>query len=337
LKLFAVGDIMLDRKVGERIKADGSRGLLAAVAPDLARADLVFANLESPLSTEGPHDPANCCFRADPATVKVLALGHIGIVSLANNHTLNPGRVGIVQTMDTLDKAGIRYCGAAREQAQASWPRVMNVKGFRVGFQAFTDLDFAHGSYSKVPRDLEWHKQQITQAKNKCDLLVVSYHWGVEENEAPTARQKQIAHLAIAAGADVVLGHHPHVLEGVEFYQGHPILYSLGNFVFDQRPGLKTQSGVFHLLYTEGQGWTVKMLPVTLPRPRLGPEFPAAGTRDAILKRFAGYCQQLGTPHQVEQGMLVMTPSLAASTPSAAAATAPPASPGSAGLPKSRR
>jgi poly-gamma-glutamate synthesis protein (capsule biosynthesis protein) len=306
LALDAVGDIMLDRKVGERIKAVGCAAIIQELAPALGRADLVFGNLESPLSTVGAHDPKNNCFRADPAAIKVLTLGHFGMVSYANNHCLDPGRAGYLQTLKHLDDAGIRYTGAAADPSQAYSLRIMEVNGLKVGFMGFTDLDFNTPCYSKVPHDLAAHQRRIAQAKNKCDLLVVSYHWGTEYSEKPTDRQRTLAHATIDAGADLVLGHHPHVLEGVEFYKGHPITYCMGNFIFDQRPGIKMDSALFKLFYKEGVGWSLKIVPLWLPPGRYGPVYPGPEKRDAILQRMAGYCQALGTATHVENGVLVV-------------------------------
>ena len=319
--LTAVGDIMLDRSVEKMIKQRGCAWIIEEVAPDLARADITFANLESPLSTVGYHDPPNCAFRANPLYVKVLTLAGIDLVTFANNHCTDPGREGYLQTLQHLDEAGIKYVGAARERAQASWLRVLTVNGLKVGFLGFTDLDFPVGCPSRVPQDLSKHRQVIAAAKNKCDLLVVTYHWGQEYWEHPCDRQKQVGHAAVEAGADLILGHHPHVLEGIEVYQGRPILYSMGNFIFDMSEGPKMESAIFNLHYAEDQGWTVRVVPVYLPRHRLGPQYPSSEKRDALLRRFAGYCRKLGTATQTEDGVLVV--SAPVSSP-AAASVAPP-------------
>lgn len=305
--LVAVGDIMLDRKVGKIIAQKGCSWIIEKVADDLAAADLTFGNLESPLSTVGYHDPPNCAFRANPVYLKVLTLGGFDIVSFANNHCTDPGREGYLQTLEHLEAAGIKYVGAARERAQASWLRVLTVGGLQVGFLAYTDLDFPVGCPSRVPRDLQKHREQIAAAKNKCDLLVVSYHWGQEYWEHPCDRQKQVGHAAVEAGADLILGHHPHVLEGIEIYRNRPILYSMGNFIFDQRQGPRMESAIFKLRFAEDQGWTIKIVPICLPPHRLGPEYPSAEKRDAIVRRMAGYCRDLGTTTRVESGTLVVS------------------------------
>ncbi len=303
LHMVAVGDIMLDRSVGRKINANGCASIVAQVAEQLRRADITFGNLECPLSTVGPHQPSGACvFRADPKTVKVLVLGGFDIVSLANNHTLNSGSAALMQTLDHLEEAGIAYVGAARQKERGSQPTFFVVQDMRIGFLAYTDLSFAHGSYSKVDRGLTELRAQITETANNCNLLVVSYHWGEEYRRKPTSRQVQVAHASIEAGADVVLGHHPHVLEGVGIYQERPIFYSMGNFVFDQRSGERMESAIFDLYYTQGRGWRVEVTPVWIPRSRLGPEYATGERQDRILSRFQQMSADLGTEVQIRDG-----------------------------------
>ena len=303
LHVAAVGDIMLDRSVGQKIADKGCASIIAQVAEQLRAADIVFGNLECPLSTVGPPQPKGACiFRADPRTIKVLVLGGFDIVSLANNHTLNSGRAALMQTLDHLEQAGIAYVGAARNKEHGSAPRFLIVRGMRVGFRASTDLRFRHGSYSKVDQELTTLRAQIAQAKNNCNLLIVSYHWGKEYRRDPTRRQVEVAHTSIAAGADAVIGHHPHVLEGVEIYRNKPILYSMGNFVFDQRSGERMESGIFALHYAQGKGWRVEMTPVWIPWSRLGPEYASGERRERILRRFAQMSADLGTVVSITEG-----------------------------------
>jgi len=293
--LVAVGDIMLDRGVGAMIRKRGASYILARVRDQLRAADITFANLESPLSTRGPHAPKDCVFRADPATVAVLKDGGIDIVSVANNHTLNSGRRTLLDTLDILDRNGILYCGARREKETSWWPVYIEVNGLKIGFMAYTDLSFAHGSYNKVAPDLSNLKKQVAVADGKCDLLVVSFHWGEEYHRLPTQRQRAVARAAVEAGADLILGHHPHVLEGLAAYRGTPILYSMGNFVFDQRPGERMESAIFDIEYVERWGWDIKATPVVIPRSRFGPEYAPPEKAAKIARRLQEISAKLGT------------------------------------------
>jgi len=234
-------------------------------------------------------------FRAEPATVTVLQDGGFDVVSIANNHTLNSGRRTFLDTMDILDRNGILYCGGRREAATAWWPVYLQVGPLRLGFMAYTDLSFGHGSDNKVAQDLSNFTKQVREADPKCDLLVVSFHWGEEYRQLPTQRQRQVARAAVDAGADLLLGHHPHVLEGMAAYRGAPILYSMGNFVFDQKAGERMESAIFDIEYVELWGWDVTATPVVIPRSRFGPEYPSAEKAAALAKRLRELSAKLGS------------------------------------------
>lgn len=301
--MVAVGDIMLDRWVGEVIKRSGATHILEKVRDDIRAADIAFANLESPLSTVGAHAPKACIFRADPATVEVLVDGGFNIVSIANNHTLDAGVAGLMQTMDHLEAAGIAWCGAARERERSWEPSRFEIDGLMMGFVACTDLSFQHGSWCKVDAEMTDFAEQIRSAKSQCDLLVVSIHWGNEYQNVPTRRQREVAHAAIDAGADLIIGHHPHVLQGVGQYRGAPILYSTGNFVFDQREGERMESAVFHLEFTEGEGWQIRAVPVWIPFARAGPIYPESARAASIINRLASLSENLGVPMTVRDNV----------------------------------
>jgi hypothetical protein len=304
LSMIAVGDIMTDRNVGKAIAARGCESILAKVRDFTADADISVANLETPLSSVGSHDPQACVFRARPETVKVLVDGGFDIVSLANNHTLNAGREGVLQTLDVLEKNKVQYCGAWRDKARTGEVTYLaaGAAPVRLGFIGMTDLSFGHGSYNKVSADRSNLAAQIKQAKRNCDLVIVSIHWGDEYKPLPNQRQRNTAHAAINAGADLVLGHHPHTLEGIEAYKGKPILYSMGNFVFDQREGERMESAIFRLDYARGWGWQIMAKPVWIPRSRMGPIYPEAARRDKILARLAKISKPLGTTLQIKDG-----------------------------------
>ena len=304
--LVAVGDIMLDRTVGKRIEANGPESILDEVREQTRAPYLTFGNLECPLSTRGPHDPYNCCFRADPKAVKVLVDGGFDVVSLANNHTLNAGREGVHQTLDTLEANGIAYVGARRERERSWEPVYFDVAGLKVGFMAYTDLSFEHGSYCKIGKDRQAACDQVRSSRRRCDLLFVSVHWGDEYEKRPCKRQKSTARALIDAGADCILGHHPHTLQGIEVYKGRPILYSMGNFVFDQRKGHRMESAIFDIWWKEGGVWQVKATPVWIEWKRLGPRYPAAERSLKIARRLRDLSQELGTNARIEASRVLV-------------------------------
>ena len=294
--MVAVGDVMLDRGVWRSIQSGGYQRILEKVRDDLGSADITFANLECPLATSGAHSPSDCIFRADPRAVDVLLDGGIDVVTIANNHTLDAGTSGLMETLDNLDRAGVAYCGAAREREKAWKPCLFEVRGVMLGFVGCTDLSFQHGSWTKVDSELTEFAGHVRRAKEQCDLLVVTVHWGNEYQKTPTQRQRDVAGAAIEAGADLVIGHHPHTLQGVGEHLGAPILYSAGNFVFDQREGERMESAVFHLTWVEDEGWTIRMVPVWIPRSRCGPIYPEASRAAKIIDRLATLSANLGVP-----------------------------------------
>lgn len=304
--LVAVGDIMLDRGVARAIARNGWTSILACVRDRLRRADATFGNLESPLSTRGAHSPKDCVFRAHPSTVKILIDGGFDIVSVANNHTMNSGRQTLLDTLDVLQRSGVRYVGARAEKNLSWWPVHLQAGGLTVGFMAFTDLSFEDGSYSKVGKDLARFAEKISAAARKVDVLVVSFHWGEEYMSLPTPRQRQVARVAVQAGADLILGHHPHVLQGIAALNGAPILYSMGNFVFDQRQGERMESAIFELSYVEGDGWYIRAVPVIIPSSRFGPEYPPVLRAQKIARRIAELSAKVGTYPKVASDSAVI-------------------------------
>jgi poly-gamma-glutamate synthesis protein (capsule biosynthesis protein) len=304
VSLAAVGDVLLDRGVAEAIARNGLDSILPVVADRLEAADIAFANLECPLAATGRHDPEHAVFRADPATVAALLQGSFDVLSLANNHTLDAGQPALLETIDHLETAGIRYVGAARDPAHGSDPAFLVVRGTRIGFLAFADLNFPYTCQSVVDGSLANLRAQVAAARRNCELLIVSFHWGQQGSDQPTSRQIDVARASIDAGADLILGHHPHVLQGAEIYRRRLILHSLGNFVFDARNIEEAESGIFLIYGAPDEGLRLLMVPVIITAARRGPEYPAAWRRNGILERFARLSAARGTVVQVEDGLV---------------------------------
>lgn len=293
--IVAVGDIMLDRNVAKAIRNNGYQSILAKVRELTRAADIAFANLECPLAESGAHSPADCIFRADPETIKVVLDGGFDIVSLANNHTLDAGAEAMRNTLDVLEANSIAYCGARREKDKAWEPTYLTADGYTIGFMAYTHLpSFVQGSWADID-DLQVLAGQLAAAGQNCDLLFVSVHWGQEYRTEPEAENKELAHFLVDNGADVVFGHHPHVLQGIEVYKNCPIFYSAGNFVFDQKDGERMESAVFSLTYSENYGWSIFAKPIYIPRSRMGPVFPEQQRAEKIAKRLTDLSTALGT------------------------------------------
>jgi poly-gamma-glutamate synthesis protein (capsule biosynthesis protein) len=244
--LAAVGDVMLGRTVGEAIGRYGADYPFQQVAAVLREADIAFANLEVPITAGGAPAQKDYVFRTPPEAAAGLAGAGLDIVSLANNHVLDYGVVGLADTLAALGQAGIAATGAGEDEAAARTPAILGVEGLRVAFLGYVQVPddsvsgFGEAELAAGPDrpGVAWARREaviadVEAAAREADLVVVSLHAGTEYQEEPSALQRELAHAAVDAGADLVLGHHPHVLQGIERYKGALIAYSLGNFVFD--------------------------------------------------------------------------------------------------------
>lgn len=269
VELCAIGDVMLDRGVKEMIQEFGPQYLFSSTRHILSVADIVFCNLEGPITSEGRR--LNM-FRANPEAVDVLRDGSIDIVSLANNHILDFDNLGLMRTLENLSRAGIKYVGAGANIGEARRDVVLEVKGARIAFLAYTETWFM---WTNIGRKWEaddtapgvalaceeYLIEDIQRARKDNDMVIVSVHWGKEYVDSPTETQYRLARTAIDAGAAVVLGHHPHVLQGIEFYNGGIICYSLGNFIFDLRRLSTKETGVFKFLIWNGKTIGLEFVP----------------------------------------------------------------------------
>ncbi|HWC57632.1 MAG TPA: CapA family protein [Candidatus Paceibacterota bacterium] len=240
ISLIFVGDIMMDRGVKQSVLNNfgGDYNALFANAPYLKNADIAFANLEGTVATSGHNVGSRFSFHMDPVSVGALKNAGFDIVSFANNHVGDWSMEAFTESLQHLRDNDILYAGAGSDYADASAPRIIDVRGIKIGFLGATDVgpDWL-AAKSDTPGIILASNPHlpniIATAKQKVDILVMSFHWGVEYSPA-NARQEALARGAIDAGADIIVGTHPHVMQRVEWYKGKPIFYSLGNFVFDQ-------------------------------------------------------------------------------------------------------
>jgi len=226
---------MLGRSVmGVSLAKDDPNYPFEKVADILKKSDVVFGNLENPIIASCPKLDSGLKFCADPKMVQGLSYAGVNIVNLANNHSSNYGQDGIDQTEKYLSDAGINYVGTGNLV-------IRNVKGTRLGFLGFDFVD-------NKPKDSDF--LLIENSKKEVDVLIVMVHWGIEYTPEPTNNQKVIANDLVNAGTDVVVGSHPHWVQNIDYINGKPIFYSLGNFVFDQPWSEETKKGlVIRLTY----------------------------------------------------------------------------------------
>lgn len=259
ISLMFFGDIMLSRSVGKKIIEVGDfRYPFLLIASTTREADILFANLENPVSNRGKNQGSIYSFRADPKTVEGLSYAGFDVVSLANNHMWDWGRDALEDTIETLRGAGIQSVGVGKNEVEANQPVIIKKKGVSFGFLAYTNLmpesmnaegdgpGFSYFEKEKVRSDIE-------KLKQSADSIIVSIHWGEEYKTEANDLQKSLARSFIDAGANLVIGHHPHVVQEVEKYKHGWIVYSLGNFVFDQSFSEATRSGLGFFVKMKGR------------------------------------------------------------------------------------
>jgi poly-gamma-glutamate capsule biosynthesis protein CapA/YwtB (metallophosphatase superfamily) len=237
VSLFAVGDVMLARRVGQQIIENGVAFPFLHVEGFMRAGDIRFGNLESSLARCGSPRPVplgDPLFRGLPEAAQSLKQAGFDVISLANNHVFDYGEPAFRETLATLRGMGIRTVGAGLNIEEALEPVILRVCGNRVAFQAFCNAQAATAtSPGTAPLEMDVAGQAIRDARRKADWVVVAFHQGLEYSDYPSSGIIAAAHQMIDAGADVVLGHHAHVLQGIERYAGGLVAYSLGNFVFD--------------------------------------------------------------------------------------------------------
>ncbi len=262
LRIRFIGDVLMEAPW--RRPPPPPAGLFAQVREALRSADVVICNLESPLTDSTATTPhknralvaAGRDFilkTASPEAAAALAEAGIRVASLANNHVMDYTERGLRDTLDRLRAAGILAVGAGENRQAAEQVRVVKVRGLRVGFLSFSDVvpRFADAGEERPgiasSKDVARMRGAIRLARPQADFLVVLFHWGRELARRPTPRQRVLAFAAATAGADVILGAHPHVLQGLGCEARVPVVYSAGNFVFPtSRPGSQN-SAIFEI------------------------------------------------------------------------------------------
>jgi poly-gamma-glutamate synthesis protein (capsule biosynthesis protein) len=207
--------------------------------PEFGRADISMVNLENPLTTSRDASDKTFVFRARPDYVRVLQNGGVDLVTLANNHMYDYKEAGMLETIRHLDEAGILHVGAGKNEQAARSAVIIHKKKVRLGFLGYYGLRRHSGCHPATAdsagtalRKLRLIRQDIRALRDSVDFIFVNFHWGLEKEHLPQDEQIWFAHKTIDYGADMIIGHHPHVLQGIEKYKGKYIVYSLGNFIF---------------------------------------------------------------------------------------------------------
>ncbi len=358
-RLVAAGDWFAQGRIPEEVRA---RRETAAVLEVLRAADVAFVNLEAPLTRRGVRAEKQNTLRADPAQVEDLLLSGVDVVSLANNHMLDYGIDGLADTLALLSARGVAHVGAGPDLEAARAAAVLDGPGGRVGFLAFAStLPQGFAAAAERPGvapihvttafvvenplaqeqpgtpppvitfplrlDLDATCDAVRALRDRAEFVVVSAHWGVAGQDAIMDYQRDVGRALVEAGCDLILGHHPHRIHGVEYHRGKPILYSLGNLVFEPLPpagntphlsfrGRMTAANVYGAMRREGVLVDVHLRGGELRRLALRPIVLDDGgyptLRPEQADRFATLLQHLspgtGARFRVEDGAVIVDP-----------------------------
>jgi len=270
VRLNFVGDIMMDGHVETLLKEKGYPYPFVHVTEPFRQDDVTVANLETPVAVKGtPETNKEYVYNSPPEAIPAMKAAGVDLVNLANNHSMDQGESGLVDTMKILEENGIAYVGAGSDADRAYAPVLLERNGVKIAFFGF----------SRVIPEVSWYAgknkpgvaatydptkavEAIRAVREQADLIVVVAHWGKEKTDYPVDHQKTLARAYIEAGADLVVGGHPHVLQGFESYRGKWIAYSLGNFVFTRSSHPKTwETMILQATCTKTGGCALKMMP----------------------------------------------------------------------------
>lgn len=279
------GDLMLDRHVGEKIKKDGLESLFSGLAGEEQRLfqgmDIISANLEGAVTDKGAHySPANAYdFAFSPELIGGLKKYNFNFFNLANNHFSDQGQRGIIETGKNLQTMGFSFSGCQDAEAGECSATIVEKNGLKIGMAGFSMV------YKKF--DLAEAEKIVSELKKQSDLAVVNIHWGTEYEHAAGAVQKETGRTLVDAGADMIIGHHPHVVQGMEIYKNKPIFYSLGNFVFDQYFSPDTQEGLAAgIAYNKNK---IRIFLIPLKSSGSRPGLMSGSAKDEFFVKFIGW------------------------------------------------
>lgn len=271
----AVGDVMLGGRWESQVARDGYDHPFEKIAAELKKSDITLVNLEAPLTDRGSeYTDKKYRFRIKPQAAAALKKAGITTVTLANNHSMDYGAVGLFDTLQQLDKAGIGYVGAGENLAAARRPLIYDIRGTKVallGYSLTLPQEFWAGEKraGTAPLLEKLVKEDITLARKQASIVLVTAHWGEEGTTRLREYQPRLARMMIDSGADAVIGHHPHVLQGVETYKRGIIFYSLGNFAFAHKSRIADRTMLVRLRF-EGNKRTAELLPVNVLHNEVG-------------------------------------------------------------------
>ncbi|MBO4365584.1 MAG: CapA family protein, partial [Eggerthellaceae bacterium] len=314
------GDLIFWREVADYIDANGGASAMAGIADTLDDADVTISNLESPLSDDDsePVPDKDIYIIGRPQAIEGMRNSGIDIVSLANNHIMDYTGPALQDTLAALDREGILHAGAGMNEEQADAMVETNVNGASIAFFSWTDIvpDYyvAYGDQPGVASarlNMEDALRRVREAKETHDIVIVSMHWGVEyQDYIDDSLQRTPAHQLVDAGADVVLGNHPHVPEGIEFYKGSLIAYAHGNCVFRQSFdfGNTHESYVLHFTITQDGIQDATVVPLYLSDDYGIPSIAQGEQAQSQLEHLEQISDGMNTAFNIQDGVARISP-----------------------------
>lgn len=306
VRFIAAGDMNLAHWITPILDEQGAEYPYKYISHYLQTADLVFSNLEAPFCKNGEQVRKNFVFKVPPKFVNALKAGNINLVSIANNHILDYGMSCLESTIAVLKQEKINFAGAGINIKDAHKPAVFEINKIKFAFFAYSmtlpkyfyATDTTGGTAYPKRKLL---KEKIEYYRDKVDYIIVSFHWGQELTEYPKEYQRNFAHWAIDYGADLILGHHPHVLQGIEKYKNKLIIYSLANFVFASYSNKATKSIFLDLIFTKDEIKEIKILPINVNNyeVRFQPKILAGKPKLKALKYLNEISQKLNNNKQM--------------------------------------
>ncbi len=305
LTVSAGGDVMGDRKVGTFLDKNGGAAAFEAVKPYFDGSHIGFVNLEGPISDTGVRNTAKeYTFRSRVALLDGLTSAGINVVSLANNHSLDYRWQALSDCISRLAAAGVKHAGAGGSFDEASSPAILDTPAGKVAVLAVSQITASFAATSSragtyyVSSNSASYKgllAKVTETSQQADFVIVSLHWGVEYKTGANSQQIGLAHALIDAGADLVLGHHPHVVQGLEVYKDRLIVYSMGDFVFDHYSRITGEAFVLQVsLPRDGSAPYGTLIPVYLTDSHGIPEVVTGKDAKRILDRMTTLSAKLG-------------------------------------------
>jgi poly-gamma-glutamate synthesis protein (capsule biosynthesis protein) len=302
LRLLFFGDLMLDRHVKEKIDKYGLDLLFTKLDADriLVGQDFIGANLESAVTDQGAHLPPDNSydFAVAPEVLANLKKYNFNFFNLANNHLADQGERGIIETRNNLSALGFYFSGCADGEVGAGSQVVAEKNGLKIGL---VGLSMVYKNF-----ELAAAQDMIANLASTTDLVITNIHWGTEYEHQFSQVQQEVAYQLIDAGTDIVIGHHPHVVQGLEIYKGRPIFYCLGNFIFDQYFSPDTQEELAISVVWQPDGTRITLLPMRSVSSQ--PDLLIGEEKDRFLEKFVKWSKaDESIEEQIEKGEIILS------------------------------